>query len=85
MKSKAKKTQKGLEHYLADDVATNALARIESDPDAARDVLQIASGYIRRGEPLPGNLAEYLAGAIEAAMAKPAKFRAKALSDELGL
>lgn len=74
-----------LAEYLADDVATDFLARAESDPDAARDALLVAAGYIRRGEAFPGNLADHLAGAIEAAMAKPEKHRAKALTDELNL
>lgn len=74
-----------LYEYFFDDAANDFLARAESDPDAARDVLLIAAGYIRRGEALPGNLAEHLAGAIEAAMAKPEKHRAKALTDELNL
>lgn len=75
----------GLEQYFADDAATDCLTRADSDPDAAKDTLLIAAGYIRRGEALPGNLAQYLAEAIEAAMAKPEKFRAKALTDELKL
>ncbi len=74
-----------LEQYFADDAATDALALSDSDPDAAKKVMLIAAGYIRRGEALPGNLAEYLVEAIEAAMAKPVKLRAKALTDELGL
>lgn len=74
-----------LAEYFADDDATAFLAKAESDPDAARDALLIAAGYIRRGDALPGNLAEHLAGAIEAAMAKPEKLRAKALTDELNL
>jgi hypothetical protein len=74
-----------LEQYFADDAATDALALADSDPEAAKSVLLIASGYIRRGEALPGNLAEYLVEAIETAMAKPQKLRAKALTDELML
>jgi hypothetical protein len=74
-----------LEHYFADDAATDALARAESDHDAARDALLIAAEYIRRGEALPGNLADHIAGAIEAAMVKPQKVRAKALTDKLHL
>lgn len=57
-----------LEQYFADDVATVFLGKAKSDPDAARDALLIAAGYIRRGEALPGNLADHLAGAIEAAI-----------------
>lgn len=74
-----------LEQYFADDAATAALSLSESDPEAAKDALLIAAGYIRRGEVLPGNLADNLAGAIEAAMAKPPRLRAKAFTDELRL
>ena len=75
----------GLDHYFLDELATSALANAESDPEAAKDALLIAAGYIKRGVPLPGNLADHIAGAIEAAMAKPKERRAKALTDELSL
>lgn len=74
-----------LEQYFADDAATDALALLDSDPNSARDALLLVAGYIERGEALPGNLADYLVYAIEAAMAKSVKLRAKALTDELGL
>ncbi len=74
-----------LEQYFADDAATDALALLDSDPNSARDALLLVAGYIQRGEALPGNLAAFLVDAIEAAMAKPPKLRAKALTDELGL
>lgn len=75
----------GLEQYFSDETATDCLACAESDPSAASEALLIAASYIRRGEALPGNLAQFLVEAIEAAMLKPEKFRAKALTDELNL
>lgn len=54
-----------------------------SEEYAAKALLQIAV-YLRQQEAIPGNLAEYLAGAIEASMLKP-KDKGKALSEELGL
>ncbi len=76
-----------LEQYFSDDAATEALALVRtSDPDAAKDLLLLAAGYIERGVALPGNLADYLVNAIETAMAKPTqKQRAKALTVALGL
>lgn len=74
-----------LDHFFSDEAATNALANAESDPEAAKDALLIAADYINRGVPLPGILANHIAKAIEAAMAKPKKLRAKALTDELRL
>jgi hypothetical protein len=74
-----------LEQYFADDAATEALALVDSDPDAAKNALLIVADYIQRGEALPGNLADFLVAAIEAAMAKPVELRAKAFTDELGL
>jgi hypothetical protein len=84
---KPKPGHNSLEHYFADDAATEALALVKTrDPDAARDALLLAAGYIQRGEVLPGNLADFLVNAIEAAMAKPTeKQRAKTLTVELGL
>ena len=68
---------------------TNAHAAInwaESHPDAARDVLLLAAGYMRRGETLPDNLAEYLCDAIELSMSKDeAGQRARSLTEELHL
>ncbi len=77
--------EQSLDHYFSDEVATDALAKAESDPEAAKDALLIAADYIKRGVPLPGILAHHIAGAIEAAMAKPKELRAKALTDELRL
>lgn len=84
-KDKAIWEQCNLSEYLADDAATDCLGHADSNPDAAKDALLIAAGYIRRGETLPGDLAQHLAEAIEAAMAQPVKLRAKALTDELKL
>jgi hypothetical protein len=77
--------EEGLDHYFSDELATDALANAEFDPEAAKDALLIAGDYIKRGVPLPDILAHHIAGAIEEAMAKPKKLRAKALTDELRL
>ena len=45
-----------------------AMKSSEASEDAAARVLVIASEYIRRGEAMPQRLAEFIAGAIEAAM-----------------
>jgi len=81
----AKPKEGSLDHYFSDERATDALANAESDPEAAKVALLIAADYVRRGAPLPGNLADHIAGAIEAAMAKPKNLRAKALTYELRL
>lgn len=84
---KAKPVIDKLEQYFSDEAATEALALVEtSDPNAAKDALLLAAGYIERGVALPGNLAHYLVKAIETAMAEPTqKQRAKALTVALGL
>ena len=51
--------------------AFDAVMRAPADPDAAGQALLIAAEYIRRGEPLPMRLAEWLADAIETAIQKP--------------
>lgn len=56
-----------LEQYFSDQKATDALENAQSDPQAAKEALVIAADYIRRGLPLPGNLADHVAGAIPAA------------------
>lgn len=58
-------------------------AHVKGD-DAAEALLMVAK-YLRSGEPVPSNLAEYLAGAIEAAMVKDSNKRASELLIELGL
>lgn len=55
------------------------------DPEAAADALRLAARYIREGKPLPDPLGAHLAGAIEAALAKPVETRAKELARELHL
>lgn len=84
---KAKPVIDKLEQYFSDDAATEALALVKTrDPDAAKDALLLAAGYIERGVALPGNLADYLVKAIETSMAKTTeKQRAKALTVALGL
>lgn len=79
------KERNTLYEYFADDVATDFLAQAESNPNAAKEALILAASYIRRREALPGNLADYLAGAIEKAMKEPEMNRAKALTDNLYL
>jgi hypothetical protein len=86
MSDKPKPGCNSLEQYFADDAATEALALIGTeDTNAAHDALLLAAGYIERGEPLPGNLANYLVMAITKAMAMPEHKRAKSLTDNLGL
>lgn len=84
---KAKPGIDKLEQYFSDDAATEALALVMTkDPNAAKDALLLAAGYIARGEALPGNLADYLVKAIEKAMAEHTqKKRAKVLTVALGL
>lgn len=79
------KNSDSLENFFADEQVTDYLAHAESDPEAARNALLIAAQYIRQGKVLPGNLANHLAGAIEAAMAKPQRSWARELSVELHL
>lgn len=62
-----------------------AIARAASDPEQAAEVLRLAAAYMRRGEALPANLADYLACAIEASMGKPRGHRSGALLEELNL
>lgn len=68
-----------------DFAAFDAISSAPSDPEAAAAVLLIAVGYLRRGEPLPENLARYLADALESAALKPAPQRGRALALELHL
>jgi hypothetical protein len=62
-----------------------ALAMASSDPDAAAQALMLAAEYLRAGAPMPEALADHLAGAIEASMAKSKGAREKALLQELKL
>jgi len=65
--------------------AWNVLRNAESDSEAAAQVMQIAAKYIREGQPLPMGLREWLANALADAALKPARYRAKALTDALNL
>lgn len=65
--------------------AIELLSKSDANPDAAAEVLLLAAEYIRAKEPLPDDLAEHLAGAIEASMVKPERLRGKALLRELNL
>ena len=65
--------------------AHDALSRADSDPDAAAEALLIAAEYLRAGTPPPRDLADHLAGAIEASMRKPRDKRGAALLLELKL
>ncbi len=84
---KAKPVIDKLEHHFSDEAATEALALVMTkDPNAAKDALLLAAGYIARGVALPGNLADYLVKAIDTSMTEPTqKKRAKALTVALGL
>lgn len=68
------------------DVRVNdALSMAPSDPNAAAQVLLLAAEYLRAGAPMPQELVEHLAGAIEASMTKVKGAREKALLEELKL
>jgi hypothetical protein len=61
------------------------IRRAQINGDDAAKALLILAQYLRTGEPVPSNLAKYLADAIEASMAKDGKTRASELLVELGL
>lgn len=63
--------------------AFEALRRAKADPDAAAKALEIAAEYLRAREPLPHDLADWLADAFESAAAKPPENRADMLAMEL--
>ena len=67
-----------------DAEAHDWLARLESDPQAPAEVLKIAARYLRNRERLPGNLADHLADAFEAAALKQRTHQGPALLRELG-
>lgn len=48
--------------------------RASSDPEAAVEALLMSAKYIRNGEPLPDDLANFLADGIETAMKNPARY-----------
>ncbi len=64
---------------------SECVKRAESSPDAAAQALLFAAEYLRAGEALPVDLIDYLVGAIEAAMVKPAASRGRAFLHELKL
>lgn len=53
--------------------ARNAIARAELSSKNAEEALLLAAEFIRSGEPLPLEMVEYLAGAIESAIKEPWK------------
>lgn len=68
------------------DLRTNkAIEQASADPEAAARVLLIAAEYLRQHKPLPYQLADYLADAFEAAMAKAPEKRLADLGFELNL
>lgn len=78
-------TQKGdLTDFLASRSHT-LVDKTHTSIESATTALVTAAIYIRTGQPLPRDVAIWLADAISASMAKPPKNRAKALTDELGL
>ena len=68
-----------------DDRVHMLLTQAESDPEAAALALRWIAISLREHGRMPQGLADHLADAIDASMGKPAKCRAKALTDELGL
>lgn len=68
-----------------DLAAFEAVAGADSEARTAPDAMRIAAGYLRRREPLPPILADYLADAFEVAAAKSEDRQAEALALELGL
>lgn len=71
--------------YSLDLEADEAIRKAKFDADCAARVLVIAADYLRRREPLPDNLAKYLADAIDYSMDKPKKDRANTLALKLNL
>ena len=74
-----------LEKYFGDEAASEALRNAEHDPSAAWDALVSAAGYLERNQPLPGNLANHLARAINKASFAPMTQRVRVLTDLLYL
>ncbi len=77
---------------LPDDLAryvnfpvNEAIRRAPADADQAAEVLLLAAKLMRDRQALPHQLADYLADAFEAAMAKPQETRVSELSFELNL
>lgn len=70
---------------LFDLQVNDAIRKAKADPDEAARVLLLAAKFLRQHKPLPYALADYLADAFEAAMAKPRGVRHKELGFELQL
>lgn len=68
-----------------DDRVDMLLTQAQSDPEAAALALRWIARSLREYGKMPQGLAVHLADAIDVSMGKPAKYRAKALTDELGL
>lgn len=73
------------EFFPFDPEAAEAVRNAHTDAKTASEALRIAAGYLRRREPLPPVLADYLAGAFEVAALKPSENQTEALGLELGL
>jgi hypothetical protein len=71
--------------FSVDDRVQMLLTRAKSDPEAAAEALRWIARSLRKYGKMPQGLADHLADAIDASMGKPAQYRAKALTDELGL
>jgi len=65
--------------------AAEAVGKAHTEAKTAPEALRIAAAYLRRREPLPPILADYLADAFEIAALKPAESQVEALALELGL
>lgn len=63
----------------------DAIAAAPADPEAAARVLLLAARILRNRQPIPLHLADYLADAFEAAMAKPEADRVVELGVELNI
>ena len=68
-----------------DLAAYDAVEGSDSEAKTAADALRIAADYLRRREPMPPVLADYLADAFEVATMKPEAYQVEALALELGL
>lgn len=68
-----------------DAAAYEATSKAHTTAHTAGDALQIAADYLRRHEPLPPILGDYLANAFESSAAKPLENQGAVLLRELGL
>lgn len=53
--------------------AAGLIREADGDDESVKQLLLMAAAYIREGEPLPADLRDYMAGAIEAAVNTPAR------------